>query len=203
MNIKDITANQGNIDIVCDVVRKDSIREFEKFGKVGKVCNAMLADVTGEIMFSLWNDDIEKINVGDKVQISGGWCSEFKGVKQLSAGKYGKFEVVGKGVVVPSSVASSSGAQTVSGTVGNAAVASLSSGSHYNGDRGYSNSKFKYAIDEDIELLTPPNKPKVAVDIPKKKVYDPYDDDSGRVYGDEPEDESDTPAHESDEEYVE
>lgn len=97
MEIKDIKANQGNIDLVLEVVDKEDPRAFEKFGKQGKVCNAKVKDGTGEIKLTLWNDDAEAVNVGDKIHLKNGWCSEYKGEKQLSTGKFGKIEVVEKG----------------------------------------------------------------------------------------------------------
>jgi replication factor A1 len=94
MEIKDVQANQGNIDLVLHVVQKDEPRTFEKFGKSGKVCNAKVKDETGELTLTLWNDDVDKINQGDKIHLQNGWCSEYKGERQVSAGKFGKLEVV-------------------------------------------------------------------------------------------------------------
>ena len=36
------------------LTEKGDIREFEKFGKTGRVCNAIAKDATGEIKLSLW-----------------------------------------------------------------------------------------------------------------------------------------------------
>lgn len=94
MEINDIKANTGNISLQAEVVSKQEPRTFSKFGKEGRVCNATLRDSSGEILLALWNDDIEKINVGDKVKLENGWCSEFKNQKQVSTGKYGKLELV-------------------------------------------------------------------------------------------------------------
>ena len=94
MEIKDIQANQGNIDIVATVIQKEDERTFEKFGKQGRVCNATLGDETGQVKLTLWNEDIDKVKEGDKIHIENGWCSEYKGEKQLSSGKFGKIEVV-------------------------------------------------------------------------------------------------------------
>lgn len=94
MEIKDLKANQGNVDIVAEVVAKSEPRGFEKFGKAGTVCNALLRDNSGEVKLTLWNEDIEKVNLGDKVHLEKGWCSEFKGEKQVSAGKFGTLEVI-------------------------------------------------------------------------------------------------------------
>lgn len=94
MEIKDIKSNQGNIDLVLEVVEKEEPRAFEKFGKQGKVCNATVKDNTGKMKLTLWNEDIEKVNVGDKIHLENGWCSEYRDEKQLSTGKFGKIEVV-------------------------------------------------------------------------------------------------------------
>ncbi len=95
MEIKDVKANQGKVDIVATVVKKEEPRSFEKFGKKGRVCNAVIEDGTGKVTLTLWNDEVEKVNVGDKIHIENGWCSEFKNEKQVSAGKFGKIEILG------------------------------------------------------------------------------------------------------------
>jgi len=97
MQIKDLKAKTGNVEIEVEVVEKTEPREFSKFGKQGKVCNARVKDETGEVTLTLWNDDVDKVNVGDKVKIDNGWVSEWQGELQLSTGKFGKMEVVGKG----------------------------------------------------------------------------------------------------------
>jgi replication factor A1 len=79
-----------------EVIEKGQIREFQKFGKSGRVCNATAKDETGTIKLTLWNDDIDKINVGDKVHLINGYVNEFQGELQLTTGKFGKFEVTGK-----------------------------------------------------------------------------------------------------------
>lgn len=95
MKISELKAGQGKVDIEVLVDAKANVREFDKYGKKLRVCNATVKDdAGGSITLSLWNDDIEKINVGDKVKISNGYVSEFNGQKQLSAGKFGTMEVV-------------------------------------------------------------------------------------------------------------
>jgi len=94
MAIKDLVPRQGNVDIVVNVIEKGEVREFQKFGKVGKVCSAKVKDATGEISLTLWNEDIEKINAGDTVHIINGYVGEWQDEKQLSTGKFGKMEIV-------------------------------------------------------------------------------------------------------------
>lgn len=97
MEIKDLKANQGNIDLVLEVVEKDEPRTFEKFGKEGRVCNAKVKDASGEAKLTLWNEDVDKVNVGDKIHLKNGWCSEYKGEKQISSGKFGEIEILEAG----------------------------------------------------------------------------------------------------------
>ncbi len=94
MEIKDLKAKTGNVDVVVEVAEKAEAREFEKFGKSGKVCNATVKDATGTVTLTLWNDDVDKVNVGDKIHIENGWVGEWQGELQLSTGKFGKLEVV-------------------------------------------------------------------------------------------------------------
>jgi replication factor A1 len=94
MKINELQARQGNVELVGKIKEKGEAREFEKFGKTGKVCNAVLADDTGEVKLTLWNEQADQVKDGDTVKISNGWVGEYQGEKQLSTGKFGKLEVV-------------------------------------------------------------------------------------------------------------
>jgi len=96
MQVKDLKPKQGNVDIVVDVVDVGDAREFNKFGKPGRVATAIAKDETGDIKLTLWNDDIDKVKSGDKVQITNGYVNEWQGEMQLTTGRLGKLEVVGK-----------------------------------------------------------------------------------------------------------
>jgi replication factor A1 len=97
MAIADLEARQGKVDIVVEVVNIGESREFSKFGRTGKVATAIVKDETGEIKLSLWNEQVDMLKPGDKVHITNGYVNEFQGEKQLTAGKFGKLEVVSKG----------------------------------------------------------------------------------------------------------
>jgi len=94
MEIKDLQARQGNVEIVATVKEISEPREFEKFGKSGKVANAIIEDVSGKIKLSLWNEQVDKVNVGNKVHIMNGYVSEWQGKLQLTTGKFGTLEIV-------------------------------------------------------------------------------------------------------------
>jgi len=101
MEVKDLKPRQGNVDIVIDVIDVGEPREFQKFGKAGKVATAMAKDETGDIKLTLWNDDVERIKAGDKIHLVNGYVNEWQGELQLTTGRMGKLEVVGEGEVSP------------------------------------------------------------------------------------------------------
>lgn len=96
MQIKDLKPKQGNVDITVDIVDVGEVREFQKFGKPGRVATAIAKDETGDIKLTLWNEDIERVKAGDKVQITNGYVNEWQGEMQLTTGRMGKLEVIGK-----------------------------------------------------------------------------------------------------------
>ncbi len=97
MKVNELQAKQGKVDIVLDITEKSEPKQFQKWGKDGSVCNAKGKDDTGEVTITLWNDQIDKVNVGDKIEIKNGYVGEWQSEKQLSTGKFGTLEVVGKG----------------------------------------------------------------------------------------------------------
>jgi len=96
MTIKDLKIKEGNVEIVVDIVDVGEAREFEKFGRSGRVATAVAKDETGDIKLTLWNEDIDKVKAGDKVKISNGYVSEWQGEAQLTTGKFGKMEIIGE-----------------------------------------------------------------------------------------------------------
>lgn len=99
MQIKDLKPKQGNVDVTVDVVDVGEAREFQKFGKPGRVATAIAKDETGDIKLTLWNEDIEKVKAGDKVHLTNGYVNEWQGEMQLTTGRMGKMEIVGKAEV--------------------------------------------------------------------------------------------------------
>ena len=98
MNISELKAGATGVELEAEVAEKSEPREvITKYGKRLNVANAVLKDDSGSIAISLWGNDIANVNVGDKVKITNGYVGEYRGTPQLSTGKYGKIEVVGKG----------------------------------------------------------------------------------------------------------
>jgi len=94
MKIKDLKPRQGKVDIEVEIVDIGEVREFQKFGKAGRVATASAKDETGKINLTLWNDEIDSVKIGDKVKITNGYVNEFQGEMQLTSGRFGKLEVI-------------------------------------------------------------------------------------------------------------
>ncbi|MGC8628606.1 MAG: OB-fold nucleic acid binding domain-containing protein [Candidatus Micrarchaeia archaeon] len=98
MKIIDLKAGASNVEVEGTITEKSEPREvITKFGKRLSVADAVLSDDSGSISISLWEDYATTINVGDKIKITNGYVNEFRGNPQLSAGKYGKIEIIEKG----------------------------------------------------------------------------------------------------------
>jgi replication factor A1 len=94
MKISELEVNQRNVNLKAEIVEIGDIREFNKFGKTGRVCTAVIKDDSGKINLSLWNDQIDKVKTGSKIEIQNGYVKEWQGEKQLSVGRFGKLEVI-------------------------------------------------------------------------------------------------------------
>jgi len=79
MKINELKAGQGKVDVEVKVKSKAEPRQFDKYGKTLRVCNAVVEDGNGEIALTLWNEDIDKVNIGDTLKITNGYVSEFNG----------------------------------------------------------------------------------------------------------------------------
>ena len=51
-------------------------------------------DETAEITLSLWNEDIEKVQVGTKLKIGNGYTNSFRGEVKLNVGRYGTLDIL-------------------------------------------------------------------------------------------------------------
>ena len=97
MKISELKAGATNVTIEATVASKQEPREVvTKYGKRLNVANITLKDDSGSIAMSLWGNDSMNLNEGDVIKVTNGYVSEFRGSPQLSAGKFGKIEVVGK-----------------------------------------------------------------------------------------------------------
>lgn len=59
-------------------------------GQQARVADCILQDATGIVKLSLWDDDIDKVQVGSRVRIENGYTNSFRGELRLNVGRYGR-----------------------------------------------------------------------------------------------------------------
>ena len=94
MKLSELKPRMGKVDIEVEIKSMEEPRTFNKFGKDGRVCNATISDGESEMKLTLWNEEIDKVKVGAKIKITNGYVNEFQGEMQLTAGRFGKLEVI-------------------------------------------------------------------------------------------------------------
>jgi replication factor A1 len=95
MNIKDLRNGMKRVTVEANVVEKGETREVRSRYKdeTYNVADAVVADETGSIKLTLWNEQIDQVEVGNKIKIENGYVTSFKGEIQLNVGKFGTMTV--------------------------------------------------------------------------------------------------------------
>jgi len=96
MDIGELQARQGGIEVNGEIILLGKVREVSTARGPGRVCSAKIKDKTGEIALTLWNEEIDRVSIGDLIKISKGFVTEYRGELQLSTGKFGTLEVLEK-----------------------------------------------------------------------------------------------------------
>ena len=95
MKIKDLQNGMKQVSIEAKVTEKSDPREVTSRYKnqTLKVADTIIADETGQIKLTLWNEQIDQVNVNDAIKVENGYVTSFRGEIQLNVGKYGKLVV--------------------------------------------------------------------------------------------------------------
>jgi len=83
------------VSVEATVVEKGTPRQvMSRFkGETYTVADAKVADESGSIKLTLWNEQIAQVNVNDKIKVENGYVTSFQGQVQLNVGKFGKMTV--------------------------------------------------------------------------------------------------------------
>ncbi len=88
--INDLNENSKNVNATIKVIEIGETKDIpSRFGDK-QVCEVKVADASGSILLSLWDDQIGKIAVGDTLSIQNGYISIVRNSMRLNIGKYGK-----------------------------------------------------------------------------------------------------------------
>ncbi len=94
VKVEALSPQSRQVNVSVKIVQKGEIREtFSRSdGAPHRVSDVLVGDETGAVYMSLWDDNIEKVNEGDSIDIKNGYVSLFRGSMRLNIGRYGKFE---------------------------------------------------------------------------------------------------------------
>jgi len=95
LQIKDLKNGMKSVTVEAKVVEKTTPRQVLSRYKdeMYNVATAIISDGSGSIKLTLWNDQINQVEVNDTVRIDKGYVTSFKGEIQLNVGKYGTLNV--------------------------------------------------------------------------------------------------------------
>ena len=93
--VGELTPASRAVNVTAKTVSKTDIRNIAagRDGAPHKVCDALVGDDTGCIYLTLWDDNIEKVNEGDTINVKNGYVSLFRGNMRLNVGRYGTLEI--------------------------------------------------------------------------------------------------------------
>jgi replication factor A1 len=95
VSIKELKEDSKKIDLNATVVATGEVREItaKQTGKQYKIQEVTLFDGTGTIGLNMWDSEIGKLAVNNKVIVKNGYVTAYKGKLQLNVGKYGTLTV--------------------------------------------------------------------------------------------------------------
>jgi replication factor A1 len=93
MEISELKAGMRNVSITGKI---DSVGEPRtvnlKAGGTNTVADAIISDESGSIKLSLWGEEINNVQPGDRVSVENGYINTFRGENSLNVGKFGKLK---------------------------------------------------------------------------------------------------------------
>jgi replication factor A1 len=91
MKIRQLEPLNRNIHVVFKVIEKGERREVtsRNSGEQHTVCDTLVADESGAIVLSLWDEDIESCQEGSIYELSNGYVNVFRGSLRLAGGRNG------------------------------------------------------------------------------------------------------------------
>jgi len=100
VKVESLDPESRQVNVTVKVVSKGQARETtsRRDGSTHRVVDALVGDETGSVYLTLWDDNIDKVNEGDTINVKNGYISLFRGSMRLNIGRYGSMEASGQPV---------------------------------------------------------------------------------------------------------
>jgi len=95
VKVGELTPDSRAVNVLAKIISKSEIRDIAagRDGAAHRVSDALVADETGCIYLTLWDDNITKVNEGNTISVKNGYINLFRGNMRLNIGRYGTLEV--------------------------------------------------------------------------------------------------------------
>lgn len=95
MKIRQLNDGMKRVELEVKLVELEDTREVKSrfIDKTYKVSKGIIADESGSVAITFWEQDIDRVHVGDTLTITNGYITSFKGEIQVNIGKYGVLTV--------------------------------------------------------------------------------------------------------------
>jgi replication factor A1 len=93
--ISELSYRMRGIDVKAKIIEIPLAQEVHtRFGTTVSAANVKIADETGSITLSLWNDQIDKVHVGDKIELKNCYIFRYRGALQIRLGRKGTLSII-------------------------------------------------------------------------------------------------------------
>lgn len=84
------------VNLIAKVVGKGEEREVasRSDGRTHRLAELLIGDETASVLLTLWDENVDRFDVGDVIQIRNGYVNLFRGSLRLNIGRYGEVEKV-------------------------------------------------------------------------------------------------------------
>jgi len=92
--VANLNPQSRHLNLTAKVVSKNPVRDVvsRRDNSNHRVTEVLVEDETGSVLLTLWDDDIEKVNEDDVLDINNAYVTLFRGSMRLNTGRFGSFE---------------------------------------------------------------------------------------------------------------
>jgi replication factor A1 len=93
--VQELRHGMKKVNILAQVIEKPTPSLIHTpYGNIATVANIWIADETGKVKLSLWNEQATSVALGDTIEVKNASVGTYKGQRQLRIGKNGSISVL-------------------------------------------------------------------------------------------------------------
>ena len=94
--INNLNTYSRGVNTIVKVIKQNEVREVttRNDSSLHRVTEVLVADDTGSIYLTLWDESIDEIEPNMVIQINNAYVNVFRGSMRLNIGRYGTYEIL-------------------------------------------------------------------------------------------------------------